>query len=208
MSLDTYLLFTITTAIIIFSPGPTAILVASQGAANGITRTVFSIFGITLATITYFTLSATGIASLILASHLMFSIIKWAGVAYLLYLGLTAIFSKSGGINVNRSSLQKNRTTLFAHGFLVEFSNPKALLYFAAIIPQFLDVTKPIMTQFLAMGITTFFLQIAIYSAYTYMGDQLVRGGIKDWIIKAINKTAGGALIFAGLKMAAVTANN
>lgn len=208
MSLDTYLLFTITTAIIIFSPGPTAILVASQGAANGITRTVFSIFGITLATITYFTLSATGIASLILASHLMFSIIKWAGVAYLLYLGLTAIFSKSGGINVNRSSLQKNRTTLFVHGFLVEFSNPKALLYFAAIIPQFLDVTKPIMTQFLAMGITTFFLQIAIYSAYTYMGDQLVRGGVKDWIIKAINKTAGGALIFAGLKMAAVTANN
>ncbi|KAB7614303.1 LysE family translocator [Amylibacter sp. SFDW26] len=208
MNFDTYLLFTVTTAIIIFSPGPTAILVASQGASNGLARTLFSIFGITLATITYFIFSATGIASVIVASHLMFSIIKWIGVAYLLYLGLTAIFSKSGGISVNRSTVQKSRKVLFSQGFLVEFSNPKALLYFAAILPQFLDVTKAIFPQVLAMGTTTFILQIIIYGAYSYMGDRLVRGGVKHWIIKTINKTAGGALIFAGVKMASVTASN
>ena len=180
---------------------------ASQGAGNGLKRTLFGVFGITCATMIYFAMSATGIASLIVASHTLFLIIKWAGVAYLIYLGCSAIFSKSGGLVVNSEAPLRKPRTLFTHGFLIEFSNPKALLYFSAILPQFLDVGRPIAPQFLIMWVTAFLLQCVIYSAYAYLGERLIQGGVKSWIVNVINKTAGAALIFAGIKMASVTAN-
>lgn len=206
MELQTFLIFAVTTAVVVFSPGPTAILMASQGAGNGLKRTLFGLLGITCATLIYFILSATGIASLIVASHTLFQIIKWVGVAYLVYLGCSAIFSKSGGLVVNSSAPMKKRTSLFTHGFLIEFSNPKALLYFSAILPQFLDVGRPIAKQFFIMWVTAFLLQILIYAAYAYLGERLIKGGVKDWIVSAVNKTAGTALIFAGVKMATISA--
>ncbi|MFK7791604.1 MAG: LysE family translocator [Devosiaceae bacterium] len=206
MELQTFLIFAITTAVVIFSPGPSAILMESQGAGNGLRRTAFGLLGITCATLIYFILSATGIASLIVASHTLFQIIKWVGVAYLIYLGCSAIFSKSGGLVVSTAVPVKKRSSLFAHGFLIEFSNPKALLYFSAVLPQFLDVSRPIAMQFAIMWATAFLLQIVIYGAYAYLGERLTRGGVKAWIVSAINKTAGAALIFAGVKMASVSA--
>ena len=155
----------------------------------------------------YFAMSSTGIASLIVASHTLFQIIKWAGVAYLIYLGCSAIFSKSGGLIVHSEAPLRNRLTIFTRGFLIEFSNPKALLYFSAILPQFLDVGRPIAPQFFIMWVTAFLMQWVIYSAYAYLGERLIKGGVKIWIINIVNKTAGAALIFAGIKMASVTAN-
>lgn len=207
MGFQTFLFFALTTAVVIFSPGPTAILMASQGAGNGLKRTLFGVFGITCATMVYFAMSATGIASLIVASHTLFQVIKWAGVAYLVYLGCSAIFSKSGGLVVKSGEPMRNPRSLFAHGFLIEFSNPKALLYFSAILPQFLDVSRPIALQFFIMWATAFLLQCVIYSAYAYLGERLIQGGVKSWVINSINKTAGAVLIFAGLKMASVTVN-
>ncbi|MBL1242523.1 MAG: LysE family translocator [OCS116 cluster bacterium] len=99
-----------------FSPGPTAILVASQGVGNGLKRSLFGVFGITCATMIYFAMSSTGIASLIVASHTLFQIIKWAGVAYLIYLGCSAIFSKSGGLIVHSEAPLRNRLTIFTRG--------------------------------------------------------------------------------------------
>ncbi|MEO0371933.1 MAG: LysE family translocator [Pseudomonadota bacterium] len=201
------MIFATTTAVVILSPGASAILVASQGASNGWKATTFSIFGIMLATATYFVLSATGLAALILASDLLFLIIKWVGVGYLIYLGLTAMFSKSGGIAVAQTGAVRSTKKLFSQGFIVEFANPKALLYFAAILPQFLDTDAPIAPQMIVMGLTGTTMQLVIYSAYANMGDRLANGGVRAWIVDAINKTAGAALIFAGVKMASVTAN-
>ncbi len=207
MDFQIFLIFAMTTAVVIFSPGPTVILMASQGAGNGLKRTLFGVFGITCATMIYFAMSATGITSLIVASHTLFQIVKWAGVAYLVYLGCLAIFSKSGGLVVQPDAPLRKRRSLFTHGFLIEFSNPKALLYFSAILPQFLDVDRPIVPQLLIMWITSFLLQCVIHSTYAYLGERLIQGGVKSWVVNAINKIAGAALIFAGVKMASVTAN-
>ena len=143
MDLSVFLLFAMTTFVVVFSPGPAAITVASQGSGNGALRAQFGILGVASANAAYFILSATGIASVIIASHTLFSVIKWAGVAYLVYLGLSALFSKSGGLTV-RPGDADNSARLFIKGFIVEFANPKALLYFAAILPQFIDVARPI----------------------------------------------------------------
>lgn len=207
MELQTFIIFAMTTAVINLSPGPTSILMASQGAGNGLKKTLFALFGICCATAIYFGLSATGIASLIVASNTLFQIIKWTGIGYLFYLGFTAIFSKSGGFVLKTDFSKRKPSSLFMQGFLVEFSNPKALLYFSAILPQFLDITNPIALQFFIMWGTSFILQCTVCSGYAYLGERLVRGGMKRWIISAINKTAGGALILAGLKMTSVSVN-
>lgn len=207
MELQAFLIFATTTAVVTFSPGASAIHVASQGASNGWKATLFNIFGIMLATAVYFVLSATGLAALIVASNFLFQIIKWVGVGYLIYLGLTAIFSKSGGIAMAQAGVARSKAKLFSQGFIVEFANPKALLYFAAILPQFFDTTAPIAPQILIMWLTGATMQLVIYSVYANMGDRLANGGVRAWIVNGINKTAGAALIFAGVKMASVTVN-
>ncbi len=203
MELGIYLVFAFTTAVVILTPGPAAIAIAAQGAGNGNKRATFGVFGVAAANAVYFILSATGIASLLIASSFIFGVIKWVGVGYLVYLGLSAIFSKTGGIQFATGKLQ-SAWSLFGKGFIVEFANPKALLYFAAILPQFLDVSKPIMPQILIMGGTTVVLDLISYSIYAYAGDRLTSGRVKEWIVRLVNRVAGGALLLAGARMASV----
>lgn len=203
MELGIYLVFMFTTAVVIFVPGPAAIAIAAQGAGNGHRRATFGVFGVAAANAVYFILSATGIASLLIASSFIFGVIKWVGVAYLVYLGLSAIFSKTGGIQFATGKRQ-SALSLFGKGFVVEFANPKALLYFAAILPQFLDVSKSIMPQILIMGGTTVLLDLISYSLYAYAGDRLTSGSVKEWIVRLVNRVAGGALLLAGARMASV----
>ncbi|WP_422375815.1 LysE family translocator [Roseibium sp.] len=205
MPLDTYLIFLMTTAVVVFSPGAASVTVATQGAANGGRRALCGVVGIACANAVFFALSATGIASLILASHMAFSVIKWVGVAYLVWLGLTALLSRGGAIRVRKGKRRSSLSVLFVQGFVVEFANPKALLYFAAILPQFLDPEAAILPQILIMGGTTFLIDLTSYSAYAFLGDRLTRGGLKDWVVNLINKCAGAALLYAGFRMASVT---
>ena len=205
MQFETYLIFLVTTAVVVFSPGAAAVAVASQGAANGGRRALGGVFGIASANAVYFALSATGIASLIIASNLVFSVIKWAGVGYLVWLGLTALFTPAGAIRVKRSGRQSSLKALFAQGFVIEFANPKALLYFAAILPQFLDINAPIVPQILIMGMTTFLIDLTSYTAYAFLGDRLTHGEMKNWVVGLVNKCAGVALLYAGFRMAGVT---
>ena len=203
MEFGTFAIFFITTAVVILTPGPAAITVAAQGAANGTRHAFFGGVGVATANVVYFLLSAAGIASMLIASALIFNVIKWVGVVYLVYLGLSAIFSKSGGIQF-RSIAPQSIRGLFAKGFVVEFANPKALLYFAAILPQFLDISRPIAPQLLIMGGVTVLLDLATYSCYGYLGHRLTSGRVKDWIVRLVNRVAGGALLVAGARMATV----
>ncbi len=204
MELSTFIVFAITTMVVVFTPGPAAITVTTQGSGNGFWRAQYGIWGVASANAIYFALSATGIAGLLIASNLLFAIIKWVGVAYLTYLGLLAIFSKSGGLQVNQGQPQ-SRTIMFVKGFVVEFANPKALLYFAAILPQFLDVSAPIAPQVLVMGLTTIAFDLVIYSVYVGLGQTIAGSGVKPWAIKLLNRVAGTALLALAFRIARVS---
>ncbi|AKS46549.1 Threonine/homoserine/homoserine lactone efflux protein [Octadecabacter temperatus] len=206
MAFETFTLFFITTVLVVLAPGAAAVAAASQGASNGALKSIAGAAGIASANVVYFALSATGIAALIVASHTVFSIIKWVGVAYLIYLGLMALLSKSGGLVV-KSGKPRTVYSLYLQGFIIEFANPKALLYFAAILPLFIDVDRPLIWQLLIMGGVTLCIDLAIYAAYGLLGDRLTRGTMPGWIIATVNKTAGTALLYAGYKMSRITAS-
>ena len=204
MELTTFAIFAITTLVVVFTPGPAAITVTAQGSGSGFTRAQFGIMGIASANAIYFALSATGIAALIIASNWLFTIIKWVGVGYLAYLGISALLSKAGVLRIEQGEPEK-RKTLFVKGFVVEFANPKALLYFAAVLPQFLNVSAPIAPQILIMGLTTLVLDIVVYSVYAALGQAIARSGLKPWLLKSLNRVAGVALLVTAFRIARVT---
>ncbi len=203
LSIDILFLFLVTTFVVVLSPGPAAIAVTAEAASNGFNRSVWLIFGIAIANVIFFILSATGIAALILTSSLLFSIIKWLGVAYLVYLGLNALLRKSGPINFNNSNMKKSDLhKVFARGFAIEIINPKALLFFSALLPQFIDIAYPIVPQLAAFCAITFVLDFICYSFYAYFGSKSMVFKDNPTVIKVINKAAGSMLIFIGLRMA------
>ena len=205
MDLSIFLLFATTTFVVVLTPGPAAIAVAAQASANGIARSQATVAGVASANAAFFILSATGISATIIASETVFTAIKWFGVAYLTYLGLSAIFSRSGGLQIEPGE-KRSRVSLFGKGFLVEAANPKALLYFAAILPQFLDTAAPIAPQMAIMGLTTLFFDWLIYSGYGVIGSEIARRGIRPSRISALNKLAGGALLYSAFRVAKVAA--
>ena len=207
MELNLYLIFLATTVMLILIPGPTAITVASQGATNTSNKAFFGVLGVATADIIFFALSAAGIASLIIASNLMFSAVKWVGVVYLLYLGVGALFSQSGAIRINRQQTQESIPKLFSQGLVIQLANPKALLYFSALLPQFIEPSEPMLFQILVMGISCFLADLLIYSIYSHLGYRLAKQSLKQWVINLINKVAGVTLISTAVKMATLEYN-
>jgi homoserine/homoserine lactone efflux protein len=194
-----------TTLVVVLSPGPAALAVTAEAASNGFKKSTLVILGIATANVVFFILSATGIITLIIASQTLFLTIKWIGVVYLLYLGFTAIFSQSGPLSIQASDKKHSKAyKIFIRGFVLEISNPKALLYFSALLPQFVDINSPIFPQLITLCLITMVLDLVCYSLYGYLGFQSRGKFIKPIIIKLINRSAGAMLIFAGLKMATV----
>jgi homoserine/homoserine lactone efflux protein len=202
MSLELYLFFLVTTVMLILVPGPAAIAVASQGASSNSKNAFLCLFGVAIADVFFFVLSATGIASLVVASNLLFSIIKWLGVLYLVYLGISAIFSKSGAIQINTQAVNKGPVKAFSQGLVIQLANPKALMYFSALLPQFIDTNEPIVFQMLIMGVSCFVADILAYSMFAYLGSRLAKHQVKAWVVNIINKFSGLALITTGIRMA------
>lgn len=205
MNWETYLIFVVTTGVVCLTPGPAAILIVAQGISNGFRRSYWAIAGIALANAVYFALSATGIAALIVASGTLFTAIKWAGVAYLIWLGISALRSKASALTVTSDARQAvHGPRAFWQAVVVELSNPKALLYFVALLPQFIDPARPIGTQMLVFGVTCIGLDLIAYSLYAWLGSKTQRFTARVGFVKASNRAAGGLLILAGAMMATV----
>ena len=204
MDIGLYSIFLVTTVMLILVPGPAAITVAAQGASNNSKKAFMGVMGVASADVIFFALSATGIASLILASNSLFSVIKWFGVSYLLYLGITALFSKSGAIKINVKTKESSRKKLFSQGLVVQLANPKALMYFSALLPQFIDPLEPILFQMVIMGASCLLADIVVYSLFSLLGEKLAKQQLKTWIVTAINKAAGITLVSTGIRMASL----
>ena len=204
MDIGLYSIFLVTTVMLILVPGPAAITVAAQGASNNSKKAFMGVMGVASADVIFFALSATGIASLIIASNLLFSVIKWFGVSYLLYLGITALFSKSGAIKINVKTKESSRKKLFSQGLVVQLANPKALMYFSALLPQFIDPSEPILFQMVIMGASCLLADIVVYSLFSLLGEKLAKQQLKTWVVTAINKAAGITLVSTGIRMASL----
>ena len=203
MTLTTLAFFVLTETVLCLTPGPAVLFVISQALKHGSPKSLWANAGILSGNTFYFALSATGIGALLLASQRLFIGIKWAGAAYLVYLGVKTFLDRGGA--------RPDATTTFSgpigsrlllRGFAVQAANPKALVFFTALLPQFINPAAPVAVQLLILGVSSLFVEFLILAGYGILAGRASSLARQPRFAQAINRVSGGLLIAAGAGLA------
>jgi homoserine/homoserine lactone efflux protein len=203
MTWQVWLLFVITETVLSTTPGPAVLFVLSQALRPGRGNSLWASAGILTANAMYFALSATSLGALIVASYHLFFLIKWAGAAYLIYLGLRSFFRKSSLVPWPESKPDAvPARRIWRDGYFLQAANPKALLFFTAILPQFLDPRHGIAWQTLVLGTTSIVVEFSILFLYGLLAGRALATARDPRFGKLTNRAAGTLLIGAGVGLA------
>lgn len=202
MTFETWLAFSAASIVLLLIPGPTILLVMSYALGQGWRVALPMAVGVALGDFTAMTLSMLGIGALLMTSATVFTVLKWAGAAYLVWLGIK-LFRAGGTLDAQAETRPTSRLKMLAHAWLVTALNPKSITFFVAFLPQFLDPAKPLLPQ-MAIFETTF-LVLAFCNAFGYA---LVAARARDVFrkpsaIRAFNRVGGSLLVGAGIATAA-----
>lgn len=198
MSLDTWLSFFLLETLLCLSPGPAVIFSTATAAERGGRAGLLGVAGILLSNTLYFALSATGIAALLIASDSLFTALRWLGGLYLIGMGLSMMFM--AGEKRRRRRPHLGDGSVFLQGFLVQSANPKSLVFFAALLPQFINVEAAVVPQVLILGVTSVVIEFTVLAGYVWTALRLHRylGERKMGWVRIL---AGAFLVFAGSRL-------
>jgi homoserine/homoserine lactone efflux protein len=203
MSWEIWALFALTETALCFTPGPAVLLVLSQGLARGTASSIRSNLGILAGNMMYFVLSGTSLGAVLLASYELFSVIRWVGAAYLIWLGITAFVGRSQVLSVAPSqSAPAHAGRIFVNGFVLQASNPKALVFFTALLPQFIDPRGSVGAQVAILAVTSVVIEFFVLLAYGALAGRLTMLAKRPRFATLANRIAGSMLITAGVGMA------
>lgn len=205
MQWTTWLAFFAASWAISISPGAGAVAAMSSGAAYGFRRGYWTTAGLISGIWLQVLLVAVGLGALIAASSTAFLIVKWLGVAYLVYLGLRAwkdSFHPSGGaIQVEQGGSATRRSLVFK-GFVVNAMNPKGTVFLLAVMPQFLDLHAPLVPQYLIIALTLGFTDLVVMGVYTALAARVLAVMNSPRQTAWINRFFGSLFILAGAWLA------
>lgn len=198
-------LFAASELVLCLTPGPAVLMVLSRALASGARKSIAPNLGILTANAMYFALSATGVGAALLASYNLFFAIKWIGAAYLVVIGLMAIFGKSNPLGaVDKARPERGTWKMFLDGFIGQASNPKAIVFFSALLPQFIDPHRPVGAQILILGITSVIIEFFVLLAYGVAAGRASRLAREPRYAAWTNRVSGGLMIGAGAGLAAL----
>jgi threonine/homoserine/homoserine lactone efflux protein len=207
MTFHIWLVFVVTEGLLSLTPGPAVLLVVGNGMKAGAAMSRWSAAGILFTNACYFTLSALGLGAALLAAESVFTAVRWLGVAYLVYLGLKMIWSAkdevAGDTAVSPTHPKSNWQT-FSQGVALQAGNPKAILFFVALLPQFIVTATSVLPQFLILGLTSIVLEAIILVVYGLLaakaGSQFQRPRARLWQ----ERLSGGMLMTAAIGLSLV----
>jgi homoserine/homoserine lactone efflux protein len=198
MAWEVWLTFVGAAIAIAVSPGAGAIQSMATGLTHGVRRGYWSILGLEVGLMLQLALVAAGLGAVVANSVLAFTVIKWVGVAYLIYLAVrqwrTATVDLRDQLG---TTMDGGRLALMVRGFLVNATNPKGLVFFLAVLPQFVVPTAPLLPQYLAIGATMVAVDLVVMGLYTALAVRLLK-----WMHTPRKQTAVNR-IFSGLFAAA-----
>jgi threonine/homoserine/homoserine lactone efflux protein len=199
MPYETWLAFVAASTLLVLIPGPTVLLVLSYAISQGRRVAVSTAAGVALGDLVAMTASLAGLGALVLASATLFTLLKWVGAAYLVYLGVKMILgARSAAFALPETEAVSAKRT-FGHAAAVTALNPKSIAFFIAFVPQFITPDAPLLPQF-AILIATF-VAIATLNALAYallagsLRNRLSKPGVIAWLTRA----GGGTLIAMGV---------
>ena len=193
MSLETWCLYFAAVFLLSGTPGPNMLHVLSRSVRFGFRRSTAAMLGCGLAVIVALTASAAGLAAVLKASPILFEIIRYAGVAYLVWLGIKAWMDKGedGGVHPDGTTVTLSNAALFRGGFLVSITNPKLLLFAAAFLPQFINLSAPQFPQFVILIVTFGLIELFWYAMYGLGGQKLAVYLKRPALNKLFNRLTG-----------------
>jgi threonine/homoserine/homoserine lactone efflux protein len=206
MSIELWLAFTAATIVLLIIPGPTILLVVSYALGQGWRSALPIALGVALGDFTAMTLSLLGVGALLSSSAAVFTVLKWMGAAYLVYLGVK-LWRAGGSLKVEARGADASAARMLAHAWLVTALNPKSITFFVAFLPQFLDPLGDFFTQMIVFEAT--FLVLAFSNA---LGYALVASRARLIVrthaaLRILNRIGGSLLIGAGVAALTVRAS-
>ncbi len=166
MALSTWLAFLAASWAISFSPGPGAISAMASGLKYGFRHGLWTIFGLQAGIICQLFIVALGVGALLATSELAFSLVKWTGAGYLVYLGVRQFRTDAAPVAVEARPVQSPHPVRdqLLRGYLVNITNPKGTMFLLAVVPQFLDLGRPLPLQYVLIGATLCFTDLVAMS--------------------------------------------
>lgn len=204
MTPEAWFAFALASVVLVAIPGPTVTLVVSYGLSEGRRAAWATVAGVALGDLVAMTLSLAGLGTVLAASAALFTALKWAGAAYLIYLGVCLWRSEPSALDAMPAPARVSGRRMFGHAFVVTALNPKSIVFFIAFLPQFISPAAPLLPQMIALGATFLALATVNAAVYALLADR-IRGAIKaPSVMRAVNRLGGGALIGAGILTAAL----
>jgi homoserine/homoserine lactone efflux protein len=188
-----------------FTPGVAVLFVIGSALRHGAPASVFANLGILAGNSIYFALSAAGLGAVLLASHTAFTAVRWAGAAYLVYLGVRALVSRGEGaaeVGVPSEQEPAARGRLFARATALQLANPKTLLFFVALLPQFIDPAGSVAEQIAILGVTSVVIEFCVLCLYGWAAGAAAHKLESPRWRRRLDVISGGFLVGAGLKLA------
>ena len=201
MDLTLWLTYLLATIILSLSPGPGVFSSLSSGLNHGFRMGVWNGIGMQAANFVLICVVSVGLGAMLLASETLFEVVKWIGVAYLVYLGIVTWRAPARGFQQEKDDLHGAKD-IFLKGFLVNITNPKGIIFYVAILPQFIDVQRPQPTQYAILAATTLIVDLVIMSGYTAVAARVLRVMRDPARLRWVNRTLGGAFVAAGVALA------
>ena len=202
------LTFALMALVVVMTPGPTVLLALSNGSRYGIARAGYGILGAALSDAVLIAAAGLGLGALLAASAFWFNVVKWIGVAYLMWLGIQMLRS-SGGLGTSppeTTAPQGHPRLIFRKSLLAALTNPKGYLFFTAFLPQFLNPAAPLASQYFTLALIFIAIDVAVMTAYAGLGVKAMQFLSRTGALW-LDRTCGGLLIALGTVLALVRRN-
>ncbi|GAC1031618.1 LysE family transporter [Pseudomonas sp. No.21] len=197
MAMHTWLAFLVACWVISLSPGAGAIASMSSGLQYGFLRGYWNAIGLQLGLALQIAIVAAGVGAILATSAMAFSAIKWFGVVYLVYLAVRQWRALPSDLSADSAQRPLGRPlTMVLRGFLVNVSNPKAIVFMLAVLPQFIDPHAPLVQQYLVMGATMITVDLIVMAGYTGLAAKVLRVLRSPRQQRSMNR--GFAVLFVG----------
>ncbi|MCI0766957.1 LysE family translocator [Bacillus sp. TL12] len=204
--MENYLLFIIMSICLIILPGPDTAMATKNTLTAGKIGGVKTVFGTCIALLIHTLAAVIGLSAIIVKSAFLFSIFKYVGALYLVYLGIKALLSLKNKNNINMNDLPMKHTdgntSCFRQGFLTNLLNPKVAVFFLTFLPQFLNPNHNTLIQFLIMALTYLVLTVIWFAFYIFLIDKISVFMKKPATQRYIQGLTGIILIGFGIKLA------
>lgn len=203
MAFHTWWLFVVTVFFISGSPGPNMLHVMTRSVELGLARSILAMAGCFIAVVSLLTASALGLTALLVALPGAFTVLRVAGAGYLLWLGYKAWTAKDAPVDLTagQGAPAISDWRIFRTAFTIGISNPKALLFAAAFLPQFIDASRPELPQFTIMVATFGVIEISWFFIYALGGRSIAAALTRPALKTLFNRVTGGVFVAFGIAM-------